>query len=207
MSEQQAINIKQRIVGALVLVSLGIIIIPLLLNGGATSNAPISDDNIPDMPKKLTRTLPKVPQPMVMPAAKIITAYPERALTNTSNNTSTNTSKRLKNKNEPKAQTPESKPKVITDTKYEKVQKPATKKITMAYTIQIASFSKKSNADALQKKLRKKKYKAYIESIMTSNGRIYRLRVGPYLKFEQISSIKKHIEKQFKLKKTVIIKY
>ncbi len=34
MSEEQNVNIKQRIIGALILVSLGIIIIPILLNGG-----------------------------------------------------------------------------------------------------------------------------------------------------------------------------
>jgi len=85
--------------------------------------------------------------------------------------------------------------------------KPTSTKISKAYAIQIASFSEKSNAQSLQSKLRKKKYKAYIESIMTSKGRIYRLRVGPYLKYDQITSIKLKIEKEFKLKKTIIIKY
>lgn len=203
MSEEQNVNIKQRIIGALVLVSLGVIIIPMLLNGGGllkdrvTSNKPISGDNIPVIPKKLNRVLPKIPQPIVMPEAKSITARPERALTKDSK---TN-----------KKTTPEIKTapdiKVITETKYQKASRPVSTKINMAYTLQIASFSQKANAVALQNKLRKKKHKAYIESLMTKKGRIYRLRVGPYLKFEQISTIKNQIEKQFKLKDTVIIKY
>ena len=93
------------------------------------------------------------------------------------------------------------------DIQYEKAGKSDSAKITSAYTIQVASFSEKTNATTLQKKLRKKKFKAYIESILTSKGRIYRLRVGPYLKFEQISKIKKQIETQFKLNNTIIIKY
>ena len=204
MSEEQQVNIKQRIIGALVLVSLGIIIIPLLLNGGATSTQSISGDNIPEMPKKMSSVLPKVPRPMVMPAAKTIKAYPERSPVLSSKTTKTKTKQKAVPtavKNKPI----QSKP--VTQIVYKKAPKPTTSKINTAYTLQIASFAKKSNADALQTKLRKKKYKAYIESTLTSKGKIYRLRVGPYLKFDQISKIKKKIEKQYKLKKTVIIKY
>jgi len=82
-----------------------------------------------------------------------------------------------------------------------------SKKITMAYTLQIASFSKKDNALGLQKQLRKKGFKAYIEFISTAKGQFYRLRVGPYLKFEQISTIKQQLKIQFKLKNTMIVKY
>ena len=224
MSEEQNINIKQRIIGALVLVSLGIIIIPMLLNGGTILEQSMSGNNIPDVPKKLNTVLPKVPEPMVMPAAKTITAYPERALTKNAQtdkkvsspidlNTKvlkTNVLKtipdaikkqtELKKKIVPKTE-------VIADTAYQKVSKPISSKINTAYTLQIASFSKKDNAVRLQTKLRKKNYKAYMESIRTSKGRLYRLRVGPYLKFDEISGIKKQIEKQFNLKNTVIIKY
>lgn len=224
MSEEQNINIKQRIIGALVLVSLGIIIIPMLLNGGTILEQSLSANNIPVMPKKLNTVLPKVPEPMVMPAAKAITAYPERTLTKNAQTDikvsspialnkkvlKTNVLKaipaaekkqaELKKKIRPKSKT-------IADTTYQKASKPVSSEINTAYTLQIASFSKKDNANALQKKLRGKKHKAYIESIKTSKGRIYRLRVGPYLKYDQISSIKKQIEKQFKLKDTVILKY
>ncbi len=190
MSENELnVNIKQRIIGALVLVSLGIIIIPLLLNGGVTNEQSISGDNIPEMPKNLNTVLAKVPKPIVMPVPRVVSSYPERE------NIKTPELKTL-NKQKP-----------ASEIKYQKITRPVSSKVDKAYTLQIASFSKKNNADALQNKLRKKKYQAYIESIKTPNGKIYRLRVGPYLKFEQMSTIKKQIEKQFKLKNTVIIKY
>ena len=203
MSEEQNINIKQRIIGALVLVSLGIIIIPMLLNGGATSSQSISGNNIPEQPKKFKTVRPKVPKPMIMPAPKTVKAYPERKKTIVSQpkNTKPKTQAAVKSKNTVNPKT------IVDKTNYKKAAKPTSAKINKAYTLQIASFSNKANADALQKKLRKKKHKAYIESILTPKGRIYRLRVGPYLKFDQITSIKTKIEKEFKLKKTVIIKY
>jgi len=224
MSEEQKINIKQRIIGAFVLVSLGIIIIPMLLNGGTILNQSLSGNNIPDMPKNLNSVLPKIPEPKVMPAAKVITAYPDRTQTKNAQtdnkvapaidlNTKvlkTNVLKitpdTVKKHTEPKKKTV-AKNEVIDNTAYQKASKPMSSKINTAYTLQIASFSKKDNAVKLQTKLRKKKYKAYLESIRTSKGRLYRLRVGPYLKFDEISVIKKQIEKQFNLKNTVIIKY
>ncbi len=193
MNEQIAVNIKQRIIGALVLVSLGVILIPLLLNGGPDSDASFLDKNIPAMPKKLTKVLPDVPQAMTMPAAKKIVSRPQREL--------------VKDAEHSNKKTTAKKIISVTDTQYEKAGKPDNAKITSAYTIQIASFSEKTNATTLQKKLRKKKFKAYIESILTSKGRMYRLRVGPYLKFEQISSIQKQIETKFKLNNTIIVKY
>lgn len=215
MSEEQKVNIKQRIIGAMVLVSLAIIIIPVLLNGGATPNQSISGDNIPKMPVELNRILPNVPEPMEMPSAKVVRAYPESSdsASKAVKKPIAPTSKKVVSKPKEVDNSKSSnvavqpKPKVATVPKHEKQSKPATSKIKMAYTLQIASFGKKSNADALKIKLQKKKYKAYIESVLTSNGRIYRLRVGPYLKFDQISTIKNKIEKQFKLKNTVIIKY
>ncbi len=200
MSDIETVNIKQRLIGALVLVSLGIILIPLLLNGGADVTGKISGNNIPDMPQALHRELPIVPEPMLMPERKVITAYPQRGKAETT----------LK---QPAAQpeaavTVKIKPKPESSAeKFKKLSRPESAAINKAYTLQIASFSQKSNAYALQAKLRKKKYKAYIEAVQTAKGRVYRLRVGPYLKFEQISAIKKTIEKKFKLSNTVIVKY
>ncbi|MCU7939431.1 MAG: SPOR domain-containing protein [gamma proteobacterium symbiont of Bathyaustriella thionipta] len=201
MSEQNTVNIKQRMIGAIVLVSLGVIVIPLLLNGGPDLDKTFLDKNIPVMPKKLAKALPDIPQPMTMPAPKSITAHPESTLVKetTSGN---KLSKQSKSEN-----TSSKKVTPVVDTHYEKVSKPENSKINRAYTLQIASFSQKNNALALQSRLRKNKFKAYIESIVTSKGRIYRLRVGPYLKFEQISNIKKQIESKFKLSDTVIVKY
>lgn len=210
MSEQNTVNIKQRIVGALVLVSLGIIFIPLLLNGGPDSNNSFLNKNIPAMPQKLTKVLPDVPQPMIMPAPEKIISHPVR----TSQTETTIVKKpskqvgQINNTQKSKIKsTSDKKSKTIADSHYKKAVKPVSSKINMAYTLQIASFSKKTNALALQAKLRKKKFKAYIESILTAKGRIYRLRVGPYLKFKQIAKIKKQIEVQFKLNNTIIVKY
>jgi DedD protein len=222
--EQQTVNIKERILGALVLVSLGVIFIPFFLNGGIKRDSVSLENNIPPMPPELSKQLPNIPQPMLMPKAEVIASYPEldeppedkkarhKEPTKTkvvkkqaTKNIALNTTKKSTIK--AKVKTPTYKSSSVTNNSYNKAYKPKTKKIDKAYAIQIASFSKKSNAFNLQNKLRKKKFKAYIESIVTAKGKVYRLRVGPYLKFNQIANIRTKIEKQFKLKNTVIVKY
>ncbi len=222
--EQQTVNIKERILGALVLVSLGVIFIPFFLNGGIQRDSVRLQNNIPPMPPELSKQLPNIPKPMLMPKAEVIASFPELdeppenkkiphkepakskvVKKPATKNIALNTTK--KNTTKAKVTTAAYKSSRVTDNRYDKAYKPKTKKIDKAYAIQIASFSKKSNAFNLQNKLRKKKFKAYIESIVTAKGKVYRLRVGPYLKFNQVASIRTQIEKQFKLKNTVIVKY
>lgn len=107
---------------------------------------------------------------------------------------------KMAEKNAPKS-------KVMSQTDQQETSKTVSKKNASAYTLQVASYRKKSNADALQKKLLKSKYKAYIELIMAAGGKTYRLKIGPYRKFENILTIKKQVEKQFSLTNTIIVKY
>jgi len=191
MSEQDTVNIKQRLIGAIILVSLGVILIPFLLNGGPDLKQSTMGSNIPSMPAKLDRQLPDIPKPAAMPAAKTITSRPvgDRGENLTASEKTIEESA------------------VVPENNHKKATRPATAKIDTAFTLQIASFSQLSNAVALRDKLRKAKYNAYIESINIKKGKIYRLRVGPYLKYAQISAIQKQLEKQFNLHKTVIVQY
>ncbi len=217
MTEEQTVNIKQRIIGAVFLVSLGVIIIPLLLNGGPDLTQTISSTNIPQKPKELTRELPAIPRPQIKPERKVIEARPVGDFGRTAVSDAKNSLADSSDNKKPVIDPAESVKSIIEKTiaktitssndHYEKINKPTSSKINTAYTLQIASFSQKNNAFALRDKLRKKHFKAYIESLDTSKGKIYRLRVGPYLKFEQISAAKKQIEKQFKVSKTIIVKY
>jgi len=92
-------------------------------------------------------------------------------------------------------------PKVIPKpkTQYSIAQKPKEKTINKAYTLQLGSFSQQENALKLTKKLQAKKFKAYIEKIVLPNRTSYRVRIGPFLKYEQISLTQRKIKRQFKI--------
>lgn len=206
--EQTDVNFKQRLIGAIVLVSLGVIIIPLLLNGGSGSHQEIYGSNIPPVPASLNKPLPAIKSMQSVPPPEKIESIPveHQVVKKTS----------IKEVNKENFKQIISKinvsqninaAKVVPAEKFNRASPPKTKKITQAYTLQIASFGNRKNAFILRDKLRKNKFKAYIESVNTAKGKIYRLRVGPYLKYEQLAGIQKKIEQQFKLKKTIIVKY
>ncbi len=214
IKEQTDVNIKQRLIGAIVLVSLGVIIIPLLLNSGSDSQhalysqQAIYGSNIPPLPAELNKKLPEIAPIKNVPPPEAVESIPvERVPTVkkpikqvTQENLKVVTHKVTVSRTVKQAN-------VVPAEQFKSASKPKSKTISQAYTLQIASFSNSKNAFTLRDKLRKESFKAYIESVKTSKGKIYRLRVGPYLKYEQIVSIQKKIEKQFQLKKTIIVNY
>jgi len=64
------------------------------------------------------------------------------------------------------------------------IAKPPEKKYTYReagdYYIQVASFTKKENADAMAEGLRKKLYKVVIEETTVDSRQFYRVQVGPF---------------------------
>jgi DedD protein len=201
MTESQPVNLKQRVIGAIVLVSLGIIFIPMFLNGGPDHSIDRGQSNIPQIPERLKKTLPSIPEKPGMPERRKINAVPVEVFTASENIQSPETTDAQDSQSKNIEQITESVPEL------KPVSKPNSRKIDTAYTIQIASFGKKTNAFALRDKLRKKGFKAYIEAIKTDKGQLYRLRAGPYLKYSQVIATQNNLKRQFKLEKTIIVKY
>lgn len=183
-------QLKKRIVGAIVLVALAVIFIPMILTGSG-DNGPIWGSNIPDKPRVLEQLaerpmadMPPAPpapettrdlvdQPAARPAtpAPVIPAVPETAQT-------------------PKPEAvpvPESKPAAAP-----------------AWAVQLGSFSQQANALALRDKLRKKKYTAFVESITTGQTTSYRVRVGPYVRRADAEAQVASISRELKIKGVVL---
>jgi DedD protein len=238
MNEQVKVNIKQRIVGAIVLVSLGVIVIPMLLDGGKDQQQGISNSNIPILPSHLDKKIAPVAEPKPGYKARPVLVRPVDELTRES--TETLKSKTLSNKapaiqsnnaeaarvkaakvktkpeqthkteliQSKKAQT---KKELFSEKKassaavhYDIVSKPKTSRIDTAYTIQVGSFKNKSNAFTLRDKLRKDKFRAYIESVSISAGLRYRVRIGPFLKYDEVKQNRAKLIQRYKLKGTII---
>jgi DedD protein len=79
--------------------------------------------------------------------------------------------------------------------------KPATKSVKAPsslsrYYLQAGSFSKKENAMTLSETIRKQGMPVILETIQTSRGEMYRLRVGPELDKKRAASMKSKLEQQ-----------
>lgn len=189
METEHQVDIKQRIVGAIVLVSLAIIILPIYFGPKDDSHKYFKVNEVPAIPSEIQQTLASKQQQLKqrdkMPVLPVPKAIP------------------VDDKNKSQVKNTQ-----IEATKhkshYKNAQKPKDKTISHKYTLQLGSFSLQENAFNLRNKLRAKKFKAYIEQITIDKKINYRVRVGPYLKYDQITSIHKKIKKSFKINAKII---
>jgi len=69
-----------------------------------------------------------------------------------------------------------------------------------AWALQLGSFSKEANAEAMRDKLRAKGYASYVDVLKKPNRTTYRVRIGPELDKQQLEKIKVELSKKEKMK-------
>lgn len=200
---------KQRIVGAIVLVALGVIFIPMILNQDADVS-PISGTNIPEKPEKLQELANQ--QPPATPARPDVdtdrATIVDRDLPPPPPAPSVSSSNPESDK--VVADKPATTEAPVTASEKKKQESKVTEKTETkprAWVVQVASFSERSKALTLRDRLRKAKYTTFVESISTAKGLLYRVRVGPVVKREKAEELKKKIARDLKIKNTLVMSH
>lgn len=182
---------KQRLVGAVVLVALAVIFIPMLLSGGRDMEMPVFGSNVPERSAEITSIKhidieeiqktelhpvnPKrIPIAHGLPEPEIVKETKSKSIIET----------------------------IVSLTEPEEEKKSVIKETVWA--VQVGSFNKRSNALGLKDKLRKKKIHAFVERIMKNNKAIYRVRVGPEITRKKAEALKQKLKKEFKLSGLVV---
>lgn len=181
MNEQ----VKQRLVGAVVLVSLAVIFIPMLLDGGDNSSMPRYGSNVPKQPDFDFEPLeiplqPVEPIPEDQPRVINRAEAPPPEMVKPEEVVATK-------------ETPPTPAKPASPTKPEAVPTAPQPDLTpgsetgsgdepITWVVQVGSFSQSDNALSLRDKLRENGFTAYVEKYRDSGKTSYRVRVGPELK-------------------------
>jgi len=207
-------QLKQRIVGAIVLIGLGVIFIPVILNQGDHSSL-ITGSNIPPKPVELARMPEQVapPQPSVPTANRDLPKLvDEHTPPITQIDTSVTESKTVIPPTEKTTVTIKSDIKASSPTKTDNAKTVSTTpkatlptQKTRAWVVQVASFSEQQKAIKLRDRLRKAGHPGFVESITNKKGRYFRVRIGPVVKRSKADKLKKKIAKQFKLKDALVM--
>lgn len=215
-NEVNPVRIKQRVIGAIVLVSLAVIFIPMLLNSERSldDGMPVFGSNIPNKPDYISKK--SVPTKTDSSSAIIIKSQADfdsrviidehtpklKEKAKASFAKVESTKKTSKDKSSLKASV------VKKDSTANKIitakTKPAAKQPAKAWAIQVGSFSERKNAFSLRNKLRSKKFTAFVESVKTVKGHVYRVRVGPEVKRLQAEKVQKRLKKELKISGLVI---
>jgi DedD protein len=228
-------TVKQRVIGAVVLVALAVIFVPMLLEKSENDLGPVGG-NLPDQPDQIVNdrieplTLPE-PPPETEPAQVVLDkpasadatgadattpampspadAVPTAPIPGVAEEAVTAPQPAV-----PVPTAPAAAP-IVTPTPAapapaaaptapapapEAKPAPAPSKALSGWVVQLASLASKSNAMALQEKLRGLGYTAFVEEIKMPQGVLYRVRVGPELERSNAENMRNRLEQQVQIK-------
>ena len=176
---------RRRLVGAIALVLLIVVFLPMILD---SEPRPLNQDiaiTIPPVPKpESTSQMPaSVPAVPVTPATPHVAGLPQGAPAVQSEPAPFVAPEPERTKSEPAksesrpAANPVARPAQALEVKSAPSGHAASDE---NFVVQLGAFSSATNARALQKKLQKNKFKAYTEVVKNTGGDRMRVRVGPY---------------------------
>jgi DedD protein len=189
-------SFKQRLVGAIVLVALAVIFIPMLLPGHRELGFDNGGSAIPPKPAELENLqvleLEK-PQPAPAPREIVRTPIDER---------SPETPPPADDRSGSEEQTPlaEATPPPPA-TKSDK----STATPPKAWAVQVGSFTQRDNAMKLRDKLRSKGYQSFVEQITSAGKTFYRVRVGPEISRDKAEALQKDLQTKMKLQASTVV--
>ena len=205
-------QLKHRLVGAIVLVALGVIFIPMILT--TDDEFTISDTNIPAKPAELQQLGEmSMPQPVATPPkpaveARIVdeqTPQSEPVAADTASDTVSTTPTKPVQSTAPATTHPSQSQGGATKPADTKPVAKSDTASSRAWVVQVASFTDRDKALALRDRLRKAKYPTFVESIAVKNTKLYRVRVGPVVRREHADEWQKKIARDFKLKDALVM--
>ena len=211
-------RLKERLIGAAVLVMLAVIFIPMVLDNNSDTDVKIEKSNIPERPEENFNS-------RIVPLQKSdLTPLPEQEVEKEPVLAEVEAEKPLKAPEKVEEQTveeqvkpaePQAVPEDVALVPDKVVQQEASIATgsaragtgavgTAAWVVQLGSFSSKDNASALNEKLRKAGYPAFVEPLKRSSGVAYRVRVGPELKRSNAEKLQKKLNKEMKIEGIVV---
>ncbi len=189
----QDTRLKQRLVGAIVLVSLAVIFIPMILSGDDPAANRFAATKIPEKPQRdfISRIIPldkQAPEPAPLktpPSSKPKQAEPDKTV------------KIYKAPTVAKVEQPKpaAKPKPVAKSE----PKPKA-----GWVAQVGSFGSKNNAYGLRDKLRDKGFTSFVDSIKKNGKTTYRVRIGPEAQKTEASALLAKAQKITKTKGFVV---
>lgn len=194
-------HFKQRVVGILVLVALGAIVIPFLLDMHPGKEW-WGNGNIPKKPDNgfVTRVLPlndwaKQTQTELAKGKKQIdTISPHIPKESDAMQTQLSNTQETAQKSTTTPPTAQA-----TDTT------PIAKSANIeGWVVQLGSFSNQKNADELRGKLRKQEYHVYVDQTAQDGKTIYRVRIGPQRQRADAEQIRDKLVRELQLKPIVL---
>jgi DedD protein len=186
--------LKERIIGAAVLVLFVVLVVPIFLDGPPGESEMVSERVLlPGQESQKTQTVvldrnrtEPVPVASTTPVAAEPTPEPKLETP----------AVRVEEK-APQAvrKQPLPSPEVEKDEAKPVIERPPAASTTGMWAVQLGSFSSKENAEKLAADLRKQGYAAFLSQLSTSSGQLHRVRIGPQKDRESAEAMAARLKK------------
>jgi DedD protein len=190
MMEQQ---LKQRLVGAAVLLGMAVLFIPMVLNNSGHPDSELDKVDIPARPEGFS--------------SRIVPLDPAESTDKSESSSQTDEvnlqEKFAETENLPLEPMPAGPEKAESEKEPAGGDSPVRAGIT-AWAVQLGSFASEENARALEQRLLKLGYAAFVETINDSKKKVFRVRIGPELLKSAASKLVEQLEAETKLKGIVV---
>lgn len=192
-------HLKQRLVGATVLIALAVIFLPSFFQRDQRVDidtrsqipvAPSIEPIIINKPSKPNHTIVPKASELFQPAPPSAEKNREKKPTNLKKLAATD--KKTPPPKQAKAKTPK------VDAKLN------TKGVPLGWVLQVASFKSKGSAEKFVKTLIQGNDQAYLRRVKTSQGQFYRVYLGPLIDKNQALAKQKTIDKKHKVKSQLL---
>ncbi len=189
--------LKQRLVGAIVLVALGVIFVPMILESPSQTLVPEMEALPEPENQVISAPLESFPAPDAIPAE------PDTAIILTDPQP-TAVSEAPAEPAQPVAEPePEPEPEPVV-AEPEPETRPAKSEPLGSWVVQMGSFSSEQNALRLRDKLRKNGFATQVEKARIEGKSRFRVRVGPFLERVDAEQSRKQIQDKLTLKGRVL---
>jgi DedD protein len=205
-------TLKQRLIGAAVIIALAVIFVPMILDGSGRRESTAMNMEVPPEPTfSFESELPDPKKLDELPPIAKSTESSEASKQEEAKPMTAEKPQKTEIKSEDKTEVatatqttkPTSKITVVEATENHIKTNPALN----AWAVQVAAFGEKSKALALQEKLLASKLSAFTEQSGSGNKLVYRVKVGPELERENADKLRDKIEREYGLKGSFVTKH
>lgn len=205
--------LKQRLIGAIVIISLAVIFVPMILEGPDDELSPRTQDMPPpptiDYQAEVDLPVPdESPEPAGSPAASVteqeVSAIPEPAAPQAE--AAASPAEAPVKQPEPVESATTPKPAVVKQSPPKAaVKTAAVPAITPGtWNLQVGSFSQQANATSLRDRLKKSGYQASMQELKGANGPVYRVLIGPVSDRQAAEKLRNKLAREQKLTAMVL---
>ncbi|MFQ5642954.1 MAG: SPOR domain-containing protein [Thiogranum sp.] len=203
--------LKQRLVGAIVLVALGVIFVPMILEGPNRTLVPEMEALPEPEDPMISAPLEAFPAPDAIPAEPDVSVVqtdtqvveaPESPVEAVQPDDGPGTESESRSKPEPEVEpVPEPEPVAAAPGPESKPVKPAP---LGSWVVQMGSFSTEKNALRLRDRLRKSGFVTQVEKATVDGKPRFRVRVGPFLERADAEQSRQQMQDRLSLKGRVL---